>query len=89
MDFLSVDRIEENYLVCENQDEEIKIIEYKNLDENISEGSIIYIDNSGNIKLDEEKTKIRRNLIRSLEEKLVWVNEILFFKSLISSTILF
>lgn len=71
MDFLSVDRIEENYLVCENQDEEIKIIEYKNLDENISEGSIIYIDNSGNIKLDEEKTKIRRNLIRSLEEKLV------------------
>ncbi len=71
MDFLSVDRIEENYLVCENQDEEIKIIEYKNLDKNISEGSIIYIDNSGNIKLDEEKTKIRRNLIRSLEEKLV------------------
>ncbi len=71
MDFLSVDRIEENYLVCENQDEEIKIIEYKNLDENISEGSIIYIDNSGNIKLDEEKTKIRRNLIRNLEEKLV------------------
>ena len=71
MDFLSVDRIEENYLVCENQDEEIKIIEYKNLDENISEGSIIYIDNTGNIKLDEKKTKIRRNLIRNLEEKLV------------------
>lgn len=71
MDFLSVDRIEENYLVCENQDEEIKIIKYKKLDKNISEGSIIYIDNSGNIKLDEEKTKIRRNLIRSLEEKLV------------------
>ncbi len=71
MDFLSVDRIEENYLVCENQDEEIKIIKYKKLDKNISEGSIIYIDSSGNIKLDEEKTKIRRNLIRSLEEKLV------------------
>ena len=71
MYFLSVDRIEENYLVCENQDEEIKIIKYKKLDKNISEGSIIYIDNSGNIKLDEEKTKIRRNLIRNLEEKLV------------------
>lgn len=71
MDFLSVDRIEENYLVCENQDEEIKFIEYKKLDKNISEGSIIYIDSHGNIKLDEEKTKIRRNLIRNLEEKLV------------------
>lgn len=71
MDFLSVDRIEENYLVCENQDEEIKIIEYKKLDKNISEGSIIYIDSYGNIKLDKEKTKIRKNLIRNLEEKLV------------------
>ena len=79
MDFLSVDRIEENYLVCENQNEEIKFIEYKKLDKNISEGSIIYIDSHGNIKLDKEKTKIRRNLIRNLEEKLVWVNEILFF----------
>ncbi len=71
MDFLSVDRIEENYLVCENQNEEIKFIEYKKLDKNISEGSIIYIDSHGNIKLDKEKTKIRRNLIRNLEEKLV------------------
>ena len=79
MDFLSVDRIEENYLVCENQNEEIKFIEYKKLDKNISEGSIIYIDSHGNIKLDKEKTKIRRNLIRNLEEKLVWVNETLFF----------
>ena len=82
MDFLSVDRIEEDYLVCENQNEEIKFIEYKKLDKNISEGSIIYIDSHGNIKLDKEKTKIRRNLIRNLEEKLVWVNEILFFKLL-------
>jgi len=71
LDFLSVDRIEENYLVCENQNEEIKFIEYKKLDKNISEGSIIYIDSHGNIKLDKEKTKIRRNLIRNLEEKLV------------------
>ncbi len=71
MDFLSVDRIEEDYLVCENQNEEIKFIEYKKLDKNISEGSIIYIDSHGNIKLDKEKTKIRRNLIRNLEEKLV------------------
>ena len=71
MDFLSVDRIEENYLVCENQNEEIKFIEYKKLDKNISEGSIIYIDSHGNIKLDKEKTKIRRNLILNLEEKLV------------------
>lgn len=71
LDFLSVDRIEKNYLVCENQDEEIKIIKYKKLDKDILEGSIIYIDSYGNIKLDKEKTKIRRNLIRNLEEKLV------------------
>lgn len=71
MDFLSVDRIEKNYLVCENQDEEIKIIKYKKLDKDILEGSIIYIDSYGNIKLDKEKTKIRRKLIHNLEEKLV------------------
>ncbi len=71
MDFLSVDRVEKNYLVCENQDEEIKIIKYKKLDRDISEGSIVYIDSCGNIKLDKEKTKIRRNLIHNLEEKLV------------------
>ncbi len=71
LDFLSVDRIEKNYLVCENQDEEIKIIKYKKLDKDILEGSIIYIDSYGNIKLDKEKTKIRRKLIHNLEEKLV------------------
>ena len=65
-----MDRIEKDYLVCENQDEEIKIIPFKKLDRNISEGSVIYIDEKGNIKLDREKTEARRQLILKLQSEL-------------------
>lgn len=65
-----MDRIEKDYLVCENQDEEIKIIPFKKLDENIFEGSVVYVDKNGNVKLDREKTEKRKKLILELQSKL-------------------
>ncbi len=65
-----MDRIEKDYLVCENQDGEIKIIPFKKLDENISEGSVVYVDKNGNVKLDREKTEKRKKLILELQNKL-------------------
>lgn len=65
-----MDRIEQGYLVCENQDEEVKIIPFKKLSKDISEGSIIYVDESGNVILDKEKTKERRDFILKLQKEL-------------------
>lgn len=65
-----MDRIEQGYLVCENQDEEVKIIPFKKLSKDISEGSIIYVDESGNVILDKEKTKERRDFILKLQKGL-------------------
>ena len=67
--FLSVDRIEKDYLVCENQDEKVKIIPFEKLSEDISEGTVIYVDNSGNIRIDKEKTQIRRDIIQKLQNQ--------------------
>ncbi len=69
LNFLSVDKIEKDYLVCEDQNEEVKIIPFKKLSEDISEGTIIYLDNLGNIKIDKEKTQIRRDIIRRLQNQ--------------------
>lgn len=69
LNFLSVDKIEKDYLVCEDQDEKVKIIPFKKLSEDISEGTIIYLDNLGNIKIDKEKTQIRRDIIRRLQNQ--------------------
>ncbi len=70
MNFLSVDRIENDVLVCENEKCEEVIIEKKNHVDGLSEGSIIEVDSKGNIVLNKEKYEQRKKEILKLQKKL-------------------
>ncbi len=74
MKFLSVDRIEENRLICEDESGKIHVIPVENLPVDVKEGSIIRLDEKGKVKIDEKKTKIRKNIILNLRRKAYDIN---------------
>ena len=69
MQRLSVDRIENNFVICEDEDGKIVKLDKHNLPENISEGDIIDIDGEI-IKLNLVEKEQRQNRIMSLQEEL-------------------
>lgn len=69
MEFLSVDRIEKNIVICENEDGEEVIVSSRNIPPELEEGNIIFIDENGNIVIDEQKTRCRKKLIVELRKK--------------------
>ncbi len=69
LEFLSVDRIEENVVICENQNGEEVVVSSKNIPPELEEGNIIFIDENGNIVIDEQKTRCRKKLIVELRKK--------------------
>ncbi len=69
LEFFSVDRIEKNVVICENQNGEEVIISSKNIPPELEEGNIIFIDGNGNIVIDEQKTRYRKNLIVKLRKE--------------------
>ena len=69
LEFLSVDRIEKNIVICENEDGEEVIVSSKNIPPELEEGNIIFIDENGNIVIDEQKTQHRRSLVVKLRKK--------------------
>lgn len=70
MKFLSIDRIEKNHIVCEDENGEVHVIPVKDLPENIKEGSVVSLNDTGKIKIDRNKTKIRKNIILKLRRKI-------------------
>lgn len=68
MKYFSVDRFEENFAICVDEDENIKIIEIKKLPKNIKEGDIIKVLKDGTFKIDKEKTKHQREDIFNLQD---------------------
>ncbi len=70
MKWLSVDRIEQDFLICEDENGSIHQINFKKLPPEITEGSVITISDSGEIVLDSEKTYQRRKLIESIRAKI-------------------
>lgn len=70
MKFLSVDRIEKNQIICEDEDGEIHVVPPKNLPQNLREGSIVSLDKEGNIRLNKRKARVRKNTILNLRRKI-------------------
>ena len=70
---LSVDRIENNYAVCVNDDGEYLDIELSLINGEIKEGDILTFDN-GKYIIDKEKTKSEREKIQALQDDLfIWI----------------
>lgn len=70
MKFLSVDRIENSYVICEDESGEAYVIHAKNLPPNLSEGNILSFGKGGEIRVDKRKTNIRRSKISNLRRKI-------------------
>ncbi len=70
MSFLFVDRIDGKNIICEDTDGNEVILNKEKTREEIKESDVIYIDIFGNISIDKEKTKQRKNEILNLREKL-------------------
>lgn len=71
MRVLSVDRFEGNYVICEDDDKKMFAIDVGEMPKGIKEGDIIRISDEGEIHMDEEETKRRRNKVKKLQDS-VW-----------------
>lgn len=69
MKFLSVDRIEKNYIICEDENRNSHVIPVKKLPSDLKEGNIVSLNKEGEIKTDKRKTEIRKNIILNLHFK--------------------
>lgn len=70
MDKLFVDRIESNFAVCENQDNEFINIPLRELPKDVHEGSVLSINNSGKYNLLKQEEIDRKNKLLKAQENL-------------------
>lgn len=68
---LSIDRFEGNYAICEDDERRMFAIELAELPKNAAEGDILAISDDGEITVDAEQTKRRREKIKKLQNS-VW-----------------
>ncbi|MBQ7521696.1 MAG: DUF3006 domain-containing protein [Clostridia bacterium] len=64
MKTLIIDRFEENYAICEDDDGKFFALEKAEIPENVSEGDVLEIGDDGTIRINETETENRRNRIR-------------------------
>lgn len=68
---LSIDRFEGAYAICQDDNEKMYAIEKKEIPNEAILGDILSIDeNTGELKVDKKETKIRKEKIKSLQDKL-------------------
>lgn len=67
---VSIDRFEGAYAICEDDKCRLYAIEKGELPKDAREGSIIELSDDGSIVIDEEATKLRRERIKKLQDKL-------------------
>lgn len=58
-----IDRLEENFAICENEQKEMVKIEISVLPKNVKEGTVLIYEN-GKYIISEEKTKRRKEKIK-------------------------
>ena len=68
---LSIDRFEGNYAICEDGERKMFAIELGELPKGAKEGDILVISDEGEITVDAEETKHRREKIKKLQNS-VW-----------------
>ena len=64
MKVLTIDRFDENYAICEDDDGTFFAVEKSEVPPNACEGDVLTIDDEGNICIDTIETENRRNRIR-------------------------
>ncbi len=64
MKLLSVDRMEGNYVICEDDEKKLFAIDVSELPKHVKEGDVIRIKDSGDISVDEEETARRRKNVK-------------------------
>lgn len=70
MKIYSIDRFEENFAICEDDNCSVTKVKINDLPENAKPGDMIVVDDAGNIKVDEELTKARKEKILEMQNKL-------------------
>ena len=70
MKYYSIDRFEENFAVCIDDDGHIYNFEKKNLPKQVKEGDVLIMCSSKKFVIDIEETKKRRKKIYELNKKL-------------------
>lgn len=61
-----VDRVEEEFVLCENENKFIEKIERKKLPKDIKEKDIVILKSTGEYVIDENETKKRKQYISDL-----------------------
>lgn len=61
---LIVDRFENTYLLCEDEDRRLFAIESKELPEGVQGGDVLRISDEGVIAIDQKETAARRSRIK-------------------------
>lgn len=64
MKTLIIDRFEENFAACEDDDGNFFSIDISELPAEASEGDVLKVDDSGSISADKAETENRKNRIR-------------------------
>lgn len=67
---LYVDRIEEGYAICEDDELNQYFISIKKAHSSLKEGDVIAIDKKGKILVDEKETNSRKIKIKELQDRL-------------------
>ncbi len=68
---LIVDRFEGNFAICEEEGvEKLFGIDRSELPANVREGDLLEIDGEGNLSINEEKTRQRREKILARQKKM-------------------
>lgn len=70
MPYLIIDRFEEEFAVCEDEQGFRRLLLKELLPEGVGEGSVLYEGEDGSFFLDEEETVRRRSRFAELQEEL-------------------
>ncbi|MDR3178854.1 MAG: DUF3006 domain-containing protein [Oscillospiraceae bacterium] len=68
--FFSVDRLDEEFAICESNDRKIYYFKKEFLPKEIKEGSVLKMKSSGEFLIDEKETQARKKLLKELQDEL-------------------
>lgn len=70
MMMLSIDRFDGVYAICEGDDEKLYAIEKSELPKGAKPGDVLKLSSDGSLTFDEDETKLRKERIKKLQNKL-------------------
>lgn len=71
MRYLSVDRLEGTYVICEDADKKMFAIETSEAPKGVKEGDVLAISDEGELTIDVQETARRRSKIKKMQDS-VW-----------------